>query len=216
MTNKKGVIIIPYRNREEHLIKFLKKFEELNLGLDIILVEQCDDELFNRGKLLNIGFEHNKDLYDYFIFHDVDMIPFKNIDYSYSSDVCHMANYIEQYEYRYSENYFGGVNLFPKDKFIEINGFSNNFWGWGREDDNLLKRCRNLNVTIAKRDGYYKCLSHEHNFILEIYEKNMKIDKEFDDNPNLIKTDGLSSLENYTLIDVKNFANYKHLKIKNI
>jgi len=26
----------------------------------------------------------------------------------------------------------------------------------------------------------------------------------------------LSSLENYTLIDVKNFANYKQLKIKNI
>ena len=35
---------------------------------------------------------------------------------------------------------FGGAGSFKKEHFEKINGFSNKFWGWGGEDDDLYKR----------------------------------------------------------------------------
>ena len=35
---------------------------------------------------------------------------------------------------------FGGAEAFRKEHFEEINGFSNRFWGWGGEDDDLFLR----------------------------------------------------------------------------
>jgi beta-1,4-galactosyltransferase 1 len=210
----KGVIIIPYRNRKEHLKIFLENFKEL--GLDIFVIEQCDDKLFNRGKLLNIGFKITENDYDYFIFHDVDMIPFKNIDYSYSSEICHMARKVEQFNYKIPyEGYFGGVTLFPKDKFIEINGFSNNYWGWGQEDDNLYHRCQILKLSISHRDIYYKSLKHKHGYIPEIFQENVKKSEVFNSNPDLMFEDGLSSLSDYTLINHIVLSDYTLIQIKN-
>ena len=38
------------------------------------------------------------------------------------------------------DTYFGGVTLFPIDLFKKVNGYSNEYWGWGFEDDDLLMR----------------------------------------------------------------------------
>ena len=35
---------------------------------------------------------------------------------------------------------FGGAGSFSREHFKLINGFSNKFWGWGGEDDDLYKR----------------------------------------------------------------------------
>lgn len=39
----------------------------------------------------------------------------------------------------YSE-FFGGVSGLTVEQFRKINGFSNAFWGWGGEDDDLWNR----------------------------------------------------------------------------
>ena len=150
-------IIVPYRNRFDHLEEFKKSIVDY---LDsnsyenyvIIIVNQDDAKLFNRGMLLNIGFkEAKKQDCGYVAFHDVDMIP-KNVDYSYSDKPIHLAtNFtLEEDEKPRTifDEYFGGVTLFPIDKFEEIDGYSNKYWGWGYEDDDLRLRCSEKGIPL--------------------------------------------------------------------
>ena len=150
-------IIVPYRNRFDHLEEFKKSIVDY---LDsnsyenyvIIIVNQDDAKLFNRGMLLNIGFkEAKKQGCDYVVFHDVDMIP-KYVNYSYSDKPIHLAtNFtLEEDEKPRTifDEYFGGVTLFPIDKFEEIDGYSNKYWGWGYEDDDLRLRCSEKGIPL--------------------------------------------------------------------
>ena len=151
MTTKKHKlgVIVPYRNRYDHLLKFkrsISDYLELNdIDHVLIVVEQDDAKLFNRGKLLNVGFLRAvKEGCDYVVFHDVDMIPIK-VDYSYSDVPIHLATDLisgdKTFKRQLFDSYFGGVTLFPITAFQLINGYSNDYWGWGFEDDDLFKRC---------------------------------------------------------------------------
>ena len=145
-------VIVPYRNRNEHLHKFKKSIvnylESKNIDFVIIIVEQDNAKLFNRGKLCNIGFiESQKENCDYIVIHDVDMIPV-DVDYSYSKVPVHLATDNIPFE-----SYFGGMTLFPSNIFEKINGFSNLYWGWGFEDDDLRYRCIKNDVTFQKIIG---------------------------------------------------------------
>jgi hypothetical protein len=154
---KKLGIIVPYRNRYEHLEQFKKSIVEYlnsNVYEDyvIIVVEQDDAQLFNRGMLLNIGFkEAQKQKCDYVVFHDVDMIP-EYVNYSYSDKPIHLAtNFVlEDAEKPRTifDEYFGGVTLFPIKYFEEIDGYSNKYWGWGYEDDDLRLRCSEKHIPL--------------------------------------------------------------------
>ena len=148
--NHKLGIVIPYRNRYEHLQEFKKRIVQY---LDsksyenylIIIVEQDNAKLFNRGMLCNIGFiEAQRNKCDYIVIHDIDMIPI-DVDYSYSTTPVHLATDNIPFE-----SYFGGMTLFPSHIFKQINGFSNLYWGWGFEDDDLRYRCVKNNIPFAK------------------------------------------------------------------
>src|SRR6478752_4261735 len=123
-----GCIIVPYRDRAEHLAKFLPHYMGV---LPIIVVEQADDKPFNRGKLLNIGVLETE--YDYYVLHDVDMLAEDMAPYNqYPEYPTHLATACEQFAYTmpYPE-YFGGVVSISRTAMRIINGFSNNFWSWG-------------------------------------------------------------------------------------
>ena len=45
--------------------------------------------------------------------------------------------YIHRLRYK---GYFGGVTAMSAQQFRDVNGFSNIFWGWGGEDDELRQR----------------------------------------------------------------------------
>lgn len=45
---------------------------------------------------------------------------------------------------------FGGVSAITKDHFELLNGFSNSFWGWGGEDDDMSNRIRNHHLHISR------------------------------------------------------------------
>ena len=40
----------------------------------------------------------------------------------------------------YYDGYFSGAIIFAEDGYRRINGYSNDYWGWGGEDDDLLTR----------------------------------------------------------------------------
>ena len=159
-------IIIPYRDREEHLSTFLPHMKEflknLNNKYSIYIVEQLDENDFNRGKLKNVGFALAKNNHDYFCFHDIDMLPISEAcDYSYAQKPTHLAGKVEQFQWKLPiPNYFGGVVLFDQHSFSLINGYYNDFWGWGCEDDDLFDRCMRRKIDIERKSGVYKSLPH--------------------------------------------------------
>ena len=158
MTNKIG-IIVPYRDRFEQLILFkhyiTEYLETTDIDYEIIIVNQDDANLFNRGMLLNIGVSYAKKLgCNYVVLHDIDMLPV-NVDYSYSKIPLHLAtNFITKKGEKCRETfdqYFGGVTMFTIKDFEKINGFSNKYWGWGYEDDDLLLRCEHHHLPLENK-----------------------------------------------------------------
>ena len=126
-------VIVPFRDRYEHLVEFKSKIVEYlnkqNIQYELIIIEQDDAKLFNRGKLLNIGFKCAKKLEcDYVAFHDVDMIPV-DVDYSYSETPTHLSSKFLSKDPNFKrivfDEYFGGVTIFPVEMFEAINGYSN-------------------------------------------------------------------------------------------
>lgn len=157
---KKLGIIVPYRNRHSHLTEFKK---QITSYLDdnsydnyvIIIVEQYKVGLFNRGMLLNIGFkEAKKQNCDYVVFHDVDMIPLY-VNYSYHDKPLHLATdfVLDESEKNRTifDEYFGGVTMFPINLFEKIDGYSNKYWGWGYEDDDLRFRCEENKIPLKTK-----------------------------------------------------------------
>lgn len=165
-------IIVPFRdlhpaqNRSKHLkafvphmVKFLTKQKKDGLVSDfhIYIMNQSDDgRKFNRGKLLNIGFDmarKSKRGHDVFIFHDVDLLPNDDLGAWYArfpKTPIHIARVWD----RYSGNpkYFGGVVSFSSSDYKRINGFPNTFWGWGGEDDEMQNRLAKLGIKFIAPD----------------------------------------------------------------
>jgi len=141
-------VCVPYRNREAHLKEFIPRVGEYldSQGIDyqIYFAHQVDDKLFNRGATKNVAAEWAfKEGCDYIVWHDIDMIPEEGCDYSFpEKHPIHIATNISQmnYELKYEE-YFGGAVLFSKEQVEKTNGYSNDYWDWGMEDDDLFWRC---------------------------------------------------------------------------
>jgi hypothetical protein len=160
-------IIVPFRdlheaqNRAAHLSQFaphMVSFLSKQLGVQIsnykiFIIEQSNDERkFNRGKLLNIGFDlARKDptnpKFDVFVFHDVDLLPGKElIDYyaAFPLKPMHIARCWDRYAL--NPKYFGGIVAFSEQDMVRINGYPNTFWGWGGEDDEMQKRLEKCGI----------------------------------------------------------------------
>ena len=142
-------VCVPYRNREAHLKEFVprvgKFLEERGIDYCMYFGHQVDDKLFNRGAMKNIAAKHAfEDGCDYIVWHDIDMIPVDDhCDYSFPKDnPRHIAVNISKHNYHLKyEDYFGGAVIFSKEQVERTNGYSNDYWDWGMEDDDLFWRC---------------------------------------------------------------------------
>lgn len=204
----KWCIIIPYRNRDEHLSKFVPHYNKLFPEIPIYIIEQCNDKPFNLGKLINIGFLQEGIQYDYFAKHDIDMLARKGMcDYSQPTNPTHIATMCSQFRYKMPyRNYFGGVNLFLKNQFINVNGYPNNLNGWGAEDDILRESFIKKGYTLESRKCIFDSLEHTRDINQNDYQKNVEIMKQGRDFNN-----GLSSC-NYEILSIEERNGYTLIK----
>jgi len=171
--SKKLAICVPHYKRKEHLETFIphmdKFFEGKGIEYKIFVANQVYPDSvsgFNRGTSKNVAFDvAQKEGYDYFCFHDIDMLPEDDTcDYSYPKNVEHLAVHVAQFDYglKYQE-YFGGSILFTKEHYEQINGYSNGYWNWGMEDDDILYRVKKKG--LAKETFMNHQLDGEENFL---------------------------------------------------
>jgi beta-1,4-galactosyltransferase 1 len=144
----KNTILIPYRNREEHLNYFIENsvplLEKHLDGFKCFIIEQSkDNQPFNRGKLLNVGFKEFDS--EYYITHDVDLYPKKETTSLYKlveNDITRIFNG--------HNKSLGGVTKFKKSSFSKVNGFPNYIWGWGIEDRAIYYRSVVLGIKTSQ------------------------------------------------------------------
>ena len=81
----------------------------------------------------------------YFIFHDVDLNPKDKLIHLYKKDIekNNILGIINSPCIT-----LGGIIKINKEDFLEINGFPNDFWGWGVEDRALYNRAIFYNKKI--------------------------------------------------------------------
>ncbi|XP_029535724.1 beta-1,4-galactosyltransferase 3 [Oncorhynchus nerka] len=213
-------IIIPHRNREHHL-KFLLYYlhpflqrQQLNYG--IYVIHQAGNYTFNRAKLMNVGFREamREEDWDCLFFHDVDLIPEDDRNtYMCDANPKHTAIAMDKFGYKLPyKMYFGGVSALSPLHYLKMNGFPNNYWGWGGEDDDIGVRVSLGGMFISRpsvKVGRYKMIKH-------------KLDKGNDVNPrrfNMLaktrqtwKLDGMNTVE-YEVLSRDYFPLYTNITV---
>ena len=176
-------IIVPYRNQPEQnrerqlhrfaafMPSFLAAVRPPLESFHIIVVEQSDDGFkFNRGKALNVGMSialrdaasaaaeagiplSARAPFNALCLHDVDLLPSPALAqyYSVSPQVpVHIAAAWPRYSY---DTYVGGILTLSPTAARATNGFPNNYWGWGGEDDELYRRLKLCKLLPVSRPG---------------------------------------------------------------
>ena len=221
------VILVPFRDcgdglRKQHWGVFLSAMRQLCPHIPIIRVEQSQDgKKFNRGKLLNIGAELAvKQGLEWFYLHDVDLIPNEDLaKWAYSSTTftyekpLHLgALWKSKYQFG---NFSGGVLFIHKKDFFGANGYPNEMWGWGGEDDVLKERLisilRPMGSPPNDAAGMYMELPHPHQGDsaetknMQRWEDTEKFSKN--------KTEGISTLQ-YKVEGTATDGNVLYVKVR--
>ncbi|XP_047235950.1 beta-1,4-galactosyltransferase 4 [Girardinichthys multiradiatus] len=213
-------ILIPHRNREKHLLYLLQNLhpflQRQQLHYAIYVIHQAGDATFNRAKLLNVGYlEAIKDFsWECFIFHDVDLVPENDHNlYICDQQPKHLVvgRNVTGYKLRY-KGYFGGVTAMTKDQFFQVNGFSNSYWGWGGEDDDLRVRVELQKMKILRPPAdvaRYTMVFHKRDSGNQVNRNRMNL---LGQTTKMWRTDGLNSCK-YETLSVARYPLYVNITV---
>lgn len=191
-------IIIPYRNREEHLEVLLPRLQEkfADKDYEIIISEQGNEDNFQISIVNNIGFKEATG--DVIILHQVDYYPADDLDYTFTGTVTLMgakAFFLDKdnaslrpehdipggyrsFSQAIDPNFYGGVVMMSREQFKVINGLNPLYKGWGNEDEDLRERLRWANISVQRqKEGTFFCLYHEDNGAIHL--KSEQVQKDF-------------------------------------
>jgi len=224
VSKNKVAIIIPYRNRYEHLMYLLWYLHPIlqrqKIEYKIYVINQMGDTPFNRAQLLNIGFIQSIIDYknwDCFIFHDVDLVP-ENDKMLYTCPELprHMSVAVDKFRYQlpYS-TIFGGATAFKKEHFLKLNGYSNKFTGWGGEDDDMFRRLYLAHIDIQRPNfkvGRYRMIRHVKDESNKLNANRFKLLKSVKQR---WKVDGLSNiLQTFKLVNIEEHFSFTMINIE--
>uniref|UniRef100_A0A8C6TCG2 Beta-1,4-galactosyltransferase n=1 Tax=Neogobius melanostomus TaxID=47308 RepID=A0A8C6TCG2_9GOBI len=166
-------IVVPYRNRQTHLRALLYHLhpflQRQQIHYSIYIVQQWGNSTFNRAKLLNVGVREalRDEDWSCIFLHDVDLLP-ENDHNTYTCHKqfpTHLSVAMDKFRYRLPyPQYFGGVSALTPDQYMKMNGFPNQYWGWGGEDDDIAARVRLSGMKIVRPPvaiGHYKMIKHK-------------------------------------------------------
>ncbi|KAL3884623.1 hypothetical protein ACJMK2_024750 [Sinanodonta woodiana] len=169
---ERTAIIIPYRDRKEHLDIIVRHLHTVlqrqQLEYGIYVVEMALPTQFNRGLLANAGVRTARGISNYtcYVIHDVDslMTDDRNL-YRCGSQPIHFMTGSTKYKDDGIPYYgfHGGIVGFTPEQYKKVNGFSNLYFGWGSEDDDLGIRVQTsgmIYVRPKEEIGKYVALSH--------------------------------------------------------
>uniref|UniRef100_A0A667HG30 Beta-1,4-galactosyltransferase n=1 Tax=Lynx canadensis TaxID=61383 RepID=A0A667HG30_LYNCA len=202
--------LVEKQNPEEHLKYWLYYLHPIlqrqQLDYGIYVINQAGETMFNRAKLLNIGFQEALKDYDYncFVFSDVDLIPMNDHNaYRCFSQPRHISVAMDKFGFSLPYvQYFGGVSALSKQQFLTINGFPNNYWGWGGEDDDIFNRLVFRGMSVSRPNAVVgKCRMIRHSR-----------DKKNEPNPQ--RFDRIAHTKETMLSDGLNTLSYKVLDIE--
>mgnify|MGYP006143354101 CR=1 FL=1 len=149
--------------------------DRMGVEFDVFAVNQVDDFPFNRGALLNIGVQHALATkpsrsrahsagtvlaYDYLALQDIDRFPSAvnrsciqpaATYYAFPAMRPHALN---------PQALAGGVLVVSTKLFRAVNGFSNTYWGYGSEDNDLFLRLRWCGLPPIHGAEIDSCMEH--------------------------------------------------------
>lgn len=158
MNVPKLIFIVPYRDRIEHKT-FLSKYMEYIMedydeqDYEIYYAHQKDKRPFNRGGMKNIGFLALRKKYPLhyknitFVFHDVDVVPYKKNLLDYETTHGIVKHY---YGFEFA---LGGIFSIKGSDFEKTGGFPN-FWAWGCEDNIMNNRVKKAGLKIDRSNFF--------------------------------------------------------------
>ena len=135
------------------------------------------------------------------------------IDYHYEkNNIKHFFGFYET---------IGGIYYIPKNIYQKINGFSNKYFGWGKEDNDLLLRIQKYNIKIdrnnfiERRNNNNKISDDETKNIIENKENPeiWKINQKYHENINNIQKDGINNCQ-YQILNSREIKNIFRILVK--
>ncbi|RUS90774.1 hypothetical protein EGW08_001485 [Elysia chlorotica] len=164
--------VIPYRDRWGHLKSLLyyliPVLKRQQIHFRMFVVEQFGNDTFNKGRIMNAAFREALKLFDFqcVTFHDVDLVPEDDRNmYSCAEMPKHMSIGIDKFNYLLPyDGLVGGVLMFRTEHFQQVNGYSNMYWGWGAEDDDMTTRILHQGLRIYRPPSNiarYKMVKHD-------------------------------------------------------
>lgn len=212
-----------------------------NINKEILIIEQADDLPFLRGQLFNIGVKYAQGKYialsdsDMFHLREVPWIDIYNtykkpiIGFKYISQITLNNDTATITRTDPCPTGFGGFNFMERSDFINFNGFSNLFIGWGFEDNeysmrfNYIRVPQNLGHITHPIRNYAYPKNREYN--LELYNSaktrdtamdgfkqttyNLVSEEYIDNCVKLIKVNNISVIDNFVYTSELN----KHYKL---
>ena len=230
-------IVVPYRARPHHLSvfhRYIHHYWKRNFGcksLWLLVVEQNNNEPFNRAALANVGIleVHNaakilKLRIDCIVFHDVDLLPLYGVDYTSCAVPTQLGSELQHFQWSvpYKKSAGGIVSMSPSDWF-KVNGFSNKYKGWGQEDDDLYNRLKANKMLLPNQEiarpapghGRFRVIDEgtiHHPRNRDHLHRKINVNNLFlwSKHPNAWQNDGLNSLS-YTINFIKQIQAGMHI-----
>ena len=147
------VFVVPYRDRHAHFQKFMRNLQHIQRhtwDVKVILVEQHNQDYFNRGWLMNIGIHEAIQRYTpkCIVTHDVDLLADARVDYAWCDRPTQPCSEMDCWNYSVPQNgnNAGGTVQATPALWTQLNGYSNLIEGWGGEDDDLKHRLKFNNL----------------------------------------------------------------------